>query len=401
MGRGGGEEVGPEPLGDVHTQQLETEAQTAPITVDLPVVPARAVASTVTATTTTATTMISTRGTDTPAAEGARIWAKLAQFRKFDLPKFVGKSDNAWVIEHWATRMEKLFRDLHIVELDRSLERELERLKQGNHTVAEYERDFSRKIGLIPFAVRDEYHKARMFARGLRPNIRLLIASNGVLSFDECLDRALMVQSESEEVRSERDASERSGDRNRSHAKSGGGPSFSKKPPKHPRTQQSLGHLRAQCPRGDGATQSAVSSPAASRQNRGAPSAGTSFGRPSASRQNEGARQPSGGRVFALTQPKGDTGGDVLAGIVTLNLTRARAIFDTGASHSFISHSFAYEHGLSSRPLVVPLRIETPGGDLVADRCILSYPVILDDRPFLANLVVLPIKKFDVVLGMD
>ncbi|EKG08907.1 Retrotransposon gag protein [Macrophomina phaseolina MS6] len=130
--------------------------------------------------------------------------------------------------------MEKLFRDLHIEELDRvplaahclekdayswwishferklgsiypsweefrrllyeqyfkdstkqSLERELERLKQGNRTVGEYERDFSRIVSLIPFVVRDEYHKARMFARGLKPSIRLLIASHGALTFDE------------------------------------------------------------------------------------------------------------------------------------------------------------------------------------------------------------------------
>nr|CAD1820403.1 unnamed protein product [Ananas comosus var. bracteatus] len=111
--------------------------------------------------------------------------------------------------------------------------------------------------------------------------------------------------------------------------------------------------------------------------------------------------QASGGRVFALTQHEGNTGGDVLAGIVTLSITCARAIFDTGASHSFISHSFACEHGIPSHPLDVPLRVDTPGGDLLADRCILSYPVVLDNRGFLANLVVLPMKKFDVVLGMD
>nr|CAD1824746.1 unnamed protein product [Ananas comosus var. bracteatus] len=62
------------------------------------------------------------------------------------------------------------------------------------------------------------------------------------------------------------------------------------------------------------------------------------------------------------------------------------------------------QQGQSQRtphPLNTPLRIETPGGDLEADRCIPLYPVILDDRSFLANLVELPIKIFDVVLGMD
>ncbi|XP_020080258.1 uncharacterized protein LOC109703926 [Ananas comosus] len=320
--------------------------QPAPVTTDTPVIPLPATAPTGTTTTTTTTTD-SAKGANTSTADGDLMRAKLAQFRKFDPPKFAGKNDDAWVIEHWATHMLKLFRDLHIEEQDRvplaahclerdayactkqNLECELESLKQGNRIVAEYERDFSRIVGLIPFAMRDEYHKARLFIRGLRPNIRLLVASNGAIPFDECLDRALIVQSESEEVRADRDASEQSGNRKRSHAKSGGGPSYSKRPPKHPCTQQSVrsapsggqqqgnrcvicgqahavntcpqrrdhcyrcgqpGNLQAQCPRGDGANQSAVSSPAASRQNRGAPSTAASSGRPSTSRQNEGAR---------------------------------------------------------------------------------------------------------------
>nr|CAD1817209.1 unnamed protein product [Ananas comosus var. bracteatus] len=49
----------------------------------------------------------------------------------------------------------------------------------------------------------------------------------------------------------------------------------------------------------------------------------------------------------------------------------------------------------------MPLRIETPGGDLEADRCTPLYPVILDDRSFLANLVVLSMKNFDVMLRID
>nr|CAD1834688.1 unnamed protein product [Ananas comosus var. bracteatus] len=119
------------------------------------------------------------------------------------------------------------------------LEHELERLKQGNRTMAEYEQDFSCIVGLILFVVRNEYHKAQMFARGLKPNIRILIASHGVMTFDECLDRALMVQNDMEEAQIERDASEKNGDKKRSHFKSSGGSFSNKRPQKHPRTQQS------------------------------------------------------------------------------------------------------------------------------------------------------------------
>nr|CAD1840709.1 unnamed protein product [Ananas comosus var. bracteatus] len=52
-------------------------------------------------------------------------------------------------------------------------------------------------------------------------------------------------------------------------------------------------------------------------------------------------------------------------------------------------------------PLALALRIEMPGIDLEAYRCIMSFPVVLGNRAFLANLVLIPIKEFDVVLGMD
>lgn len=41
--------------------------------------------------------------------------------------------------------------------------------------------------------VRDEYHKARLFTKGLKHSIRRLIASQGTLIFDVCLDRAQIV----------------------------------------------------------------------------------------------------------------------------------------------------------------------------------------------------------------
>nr|CAD1830134.1 unnamed protein product [Ananas comosus var. bracteatus] len=39
--------------------------------------------------------------------------------------------------------------------------------------------------------------------------------------------------------------------------------------------------------------------------------------------------------------------------------------------------------------------------DLDADRCIMSCPIVLGDRAFLPNLVLISIKEYDVVLVMD
>nr|CAD1836477.1 unnamed protein product [Ananas comosus var. bracteatus] len=87
--------------------------------------------------------------------------------------------------------------------------------------------------------------------------------------------------------------------------------------------------------------------------------------------------------------------------VFSLYDTHARTLFDTKASHSFISRSFARNYGFSSSPLSASLRIQTLGVDLEADRCIMSCLILLGDQAFLANLVLLPLKEFDMELGMD
>nr|CAD1827475.1 unnamed protein product [Ananas comosus var. bracteatus] len=68
-------------------------------------------------------------------------------------------------------------------------------------------------------------------------------------------------------------------------------------------------------------------------------------GRASAPRQPKGSLAPSG-RVFATQVEEPAVPDDVVAGIISINGTRASALFDTGASHSFIDASFAKTHGI-------------------------------------------------------
>lgn len=79
----------------------------------------------------------------------------------------------------------------------------------------------------------------------------------------------------------------------------------------------------------------------------------------------------------------------------------ARTLFNTGASHLFISRSFAREHDLISSLMLKALRIQTYGHEMSTDRCIMSCSILFGDRALLANLVLLPMREFDMVLGMD
>ena len=88
--------------------------------------------------------------------------------------------------------------------------------------------------------------------------------------------------------------------------------------------------------------------------------------------------------------------------MILISHSWAHVLFDTGASHSFISMLFAQMLGLECSVLDNLLTLGTPMGRVtdvstVCRGCL----VVIDGRKLLADLVVLPLQQFDVILGMD
>jgi hypothetical protein len=79
----------------------------------------------------------------------------------------------------------------------------------------------------------------------------------------------------------------------------------------------------------------------------------------------------------------------------------ATILFDSGASHSFISSSFVEKHNIPTVLLKAPLLTRTPGGDIKCQLGCSRVRIILSGVEFLADLVVLKSKGIDVILGMD
>jgi hypothetical protein len=84
-----------------------------------------------------------------------------------------------------------------------------------------------------------------------------------------------------------------------------------------------------------------------------------------------------------------------------VNSALATVLFDSGASHSFISSCFVEKHKIPTVLLKTPLLTRMPGGDI---KCQLGCPRVrikLSGVEFLADLVVLKSRGIDVILGMD
>ena len=77
-------------------------------------------------------------------------------------------------------------------------------------------------------------------------------------------------------------------------------------------------------------------------------------------------------------------------------------LIDPGATHSFISAKFITQVNIEIQPIDYSMVVSLPTRDsLIADRVYMGCRVISEGHEFRANLVLLDIQDFDVILGMD
>jgi hypothetical protein len=106
-------------------------------------------------------------------------------------------------------------------------------------------------------------------------------------------------------------------------------------------------------------------------------------------------------RVYSLIprEPERDT--NVVIGTIPIFGFRASVLFDSRATHSFLSSMFVTLFGLFVRTLEVGFAVATSVGKTVTcSRIALGCPININERILLANLVVLALHGYDL-LGMN
>jgi hypothetical protein len=93
--------------------------------------------------------------------------------------------------------------------------------------------------------------------------------------------------------------------------------------------------------------------------------------------------------------------GEVLAGIFFPNKHPVIILFDSGASHDFISSTCAKKAMLSTVAAEAPYGISTPGGQVDADQIVCKAPLELARRVFSTVLIILKGQGLDVIVGMS
>nr|CAE02081.2 OSJNBa0074B10.9 [Oryza sativa Japonica Group] len=106
-------------------------------------------------------------------------------------------------------------------------------------------------------------------------------------------------------------------------------------------------------------------------------------------------------RVNHVVAAEAQNAPDVVLGTFPVNSIPATVLFDSGATHSFLSKSFASNHGMEVVSLGRSLLVNTPGNQVFSTQYCPSATIEIEEVPFPSSLILLESKDLDVILGMD
>jgi hypothetical protein len=106
------------------------------------------------------------------------------------------------------------------------------------------------------------------------------------------------------------------------------------------------------------------------------------------------------GRVNHMTSEEAQQAPDVVLGMFVASPHPATLLFNSGASHSFISSSFVVEHSMPIATMKHTLLVSSPGGEMRANHICPAISISIRGVDFPSNLILLDSKGIDIILGM-
>jgi hypothetical protein len=281
-------------------------------------------------------------------------------------------------------------------------------LTQGNMTVAQYAGRFNELARFAPYMVADEENRVRKFEQGLNPRIHDRVVCFEIQNFVDLVNKASIAE---ESVKKNAMAVVESrkrvapplnrnqvGWKRRPNGGIQGVKSFGNTPnsangtpcPKCQRLHYGpcrvgtnicyrygqAGHFARDCPKQKGGA-----APSQIGNNR---------------------KPPTQARVYALTPSEAETETGVVTGTLPLFSGKAVILFDSGATHSFISAKYARRFHINLEPMEVGVVVSTlVGKSVICRKIVMGCPIHIEGRTLMANLIVFDMEGFDIILGMD
>jgi hypothetical protein len=107
------------------------------------------------------------------------------------------------------------------------------------------------------------------------------------------------------------------------------------------------------------------------------------------------------GKVNHMTSVEAQQAQDVVLGMFLASSHPTTVLFDSRASHSFITSSFVAKHNLPIANMKHTMLVSSPGGEMRSMVICPAISISIRGVDFLLNLILLDSKGMDNVLGMD
>jgi hypothetical protein len=278
---------------------------------------------------------------------------------------------------------------------------------------------FTELARYAPDDVSTEAKKMAHFLKGIRPELKTILASQDFLSFSHLSNKAIQVERAREEEKGHlkrkfqvlRAQQQDWHQRIRPFGFPPKGPSFNKPAGPTPSHFSQQGQSSFQAPSvasnqppdnaywhcGDpshfknNCPQLKASGPTYSNSVNGPKNAPAPASKAPSSYSQQSKTQYHGrARVNHVDAQEAQQAPGVVLGEFLVEFTPAIVLFDSGASHSFIATSFVEKHGIPSTHLEIPLVTQTLGSDLLCQLKCSQVRILLSGVVFLVDLTVLP-----------
>jgi hypothetical protein len=120
--------------------------------------------------------------------------------------------------------------------------------------------------------------------------------------------------------------------------------------------------------------------------------------------QNKGKRpmmQVQQGRINFTTLAELPDGVPVTSGTFSIHHQPVVTLFDSGATHSFISNNCGTRIGLDLCPTKGAYMISTPGGKITSDQMVKKVPIQFGSKEIRIDLILLDLEGIDIILGTN
>jgi hypothetical protein len=102
-----------------------------------------------------------------------------------------------------------------------------------------------------------------------------------------------------------------------------------------------------------------------------------------------------------MTSDEAQQAQDVVLGMFLKSSHPTTILFNSGASHSFISSSFVAKHSLPIATMKLAMLVSSPGGEMRTKHIFQAVSITIRGVEFPSNLILLDSKGIDIILGMD